>query len=207
MSEHYFSAQPSGPLTVRPLTVTLADRTVTVSTAGGVFSPDAVDKGTAVLLRHAPEPPATGRFLDLGCGWGPMALTLALRSPEADVVAVDVNARALELVRRNATALGLDRILAAEPDEVPAEQTYDLIWSNPPIRVGKAVLHDLLTTWLPRLAPGGTALLVVQKNLGADSLQRWITDSLAEQHGDGTFTVDRATTDKGFRLLRVVRAR
>ncbi|MEH0111155.1 methyltransferase [Tersicoccus sp. MR15.9] len=205
MSEHYFSAQPSGPLTVRPVTVTLADRTVTVSTAGGVFSPDAVDKGTAVLLKHAPEPPATGRFLDLGCGWGPMALTLALRSPEADVVAVDVNTRALELVRRNAATLGLDRIRAAEPDEVPAGEEFDLIWSNPPIRVGKAVLHDLLTTWVPRLAPGGTALLVVQKNLGADSLQRWLSDTLSERHGDA-FTVDRATTDKGFRLIEVVRA-
>ncbi|GGC95435.1 16S RNA G1207 methylase RsmC [Tersicoccus solisilvae] len=200
MSEHYFSAQPSGPLTVRPLTVTLADRTVTVSTAGGVFSPDAVDKGTAVLLRNAPEPPATGRFLDLGCGWGPVALTLALRSPEAEVVAVDVNQRALELVRRNAAALGLAGLRAAEPGDVDPAQGFDLIWSNPPIRVGKEVLHGLLTTWLPRLNPGGTALLVVQKNLGADSLQRWLAGTL----GEG-FTVDRATTDKGFRILRVVR--
>lgn len=201
VSDHYFSAQPTGPMTVRTLAVTLAGRTVTVTTAGGVFSPDAVDKGTAVLLEHAFPPPRTGRFLDLGCGWGPMALTLALRSPDADIRAVDVNQRALDLVRRNTAALGLDRIHAVEPEQVPPGEQYDLIWSNPPIRVGKAALHALLAHWLPRLRPGGTALLVVQKNLGADSLQRWLAETLAEG-----LTVDRASTHKGFRLLRVQRA-
>ncbi|OMH24214.1 hypothetical protein BKD30_09560 [Tersicoccus phoenicis] len=185
-------------MTVRTLAVTLAGRTVTVRTAGGVFSPDAVDKGTAVLLKYAPTPPRTGRFLDLGCGWGPMALTLALRSPDADVRAVDVNQRALDLVRHNAAALGLDRVHAVEPEQVPPGEQYDLIWSNPPIRIGKAALHALLAHWVPRLRPGGTALLVVQKNLGGDSLQRWLTGALGED-----FTVERAATDKGFRLLRV----
>lgn len=196
--DHYFTAEPASPAELRERQVVLAGRPVTVQTAGGIFSPDGIDKGTAVLLKHAPDPPATGTFLDLGCGWGPMALTLALHSPDATVHAVDVNQRALDLVRRNAAALGCT-VTAATPQEVPEHTAYDLIWSNPPIRVGKAVLHELMRTWLPRLAPGGQAWLVVQKNLGADSLQAW----LAREFTD--LVVDRPETSGGFRLIRVVR--
>ena len=177
-----------------------------MQTAGGIFSPDGIDKGTAVLLKHVPAPPETGTFLDLGCGWGPMALTLALHSPAATVHAVDVNQRALDLVRRNAAALGC-AVTALAPEDVPDHTTYDLIWSNPPIRVGKAVLHDLMTTWLPRLAPtaegrpGGTAYLVVQKNLGSDSLQAWLARTLPDLMGE--VRVERHASSKGFRVLRV----
>ena len=108
-----------------------------------------------MLLDEVPAPPGTGTFLDLGCGWGPIAISLALHSPDATTWAVDVNERALDLMRGNATCLGLP-IRAALPDTVPDEVRFDLIWSNPPIRIGKAALHDLLRTWLPRLAPLGT---------------------------------------------------
>ncbi|WP_114905405.1 class I SAM-dependent methyltransferase [Ornithinimicrobium murale] len=196
--DHYFSAEPATPTQLRERVVELAGQTVTVHTASGIFSPDGIDKGTAVLLKHVPEPPKAGTFLDLGCGWGPIALTLALRSPAATVHAVDVNQRALDLVRRNATALGA-MVTAMTPDAVPEHAAYDLIWSNPPIRVGKAALHEMLKTWLPRLAPGGQAWLVVQKNLGADSLMKWLSAEFPE------LTVDRPATSGGFRLIRVVR--
>jgi 16S rRNA G1207 methylase RsmC len=198
--DHYFSAQPASAGDRRSLRVVLAGRPVEVEVAGGVFSPRGLDKGTAVLLRTAPTPPRTGTFLDLGCGWGPVALTLGLASPEATVYAVDVNERAVDLTARNAAALGLVGIRAAVPDGIPAGLAVDLIWSNPPVRIGKQALHGLLLAWLPRLAPGGEAYLVVQKNLGSDSLQRWLADAL----GDG-FEVDRHATDKGFRVLRVRR--
>lgn len=197
--DHYFSAEPASPAELREREVTLAGHAVTVQTAGGVFSPDGVDKGTAVLLKHAPAPPAEGTFLDLGCGWGPLALTLARHSPRATVHAVDVNRRALDLVSRNATALDLPGVHALTPDEVPEDAAYDLIWSNPPIRVGKAVLHELLRTWLPRLAPAGQAWLVVQKNLGADSLLSWLRTEFPD------LAVDRPATGGGFRIIRLVR--
>lgn len=197
--DHYFSAEPASPAELREREVTLAGHAVTVQTAGGVFSPDGVDKGTAVLLKHAPAPPAEGTFLDLGCGWGPLALTLARHSPRATVHAVDVNRRALDLVSRNATALDLPGVHALTPDEVPEDTAYDLIWSNPPIRVGKAVLHELLRTWLPRLAPAGQAWLVVQKNLGADSLLSWLRTEFPD------LAVDRPATGGGFRIIRLVR--
>ncbi len=194
--DHYFSAAPGGDQRRRTVLVELAGHRLPVQTAGGVFSPDHLDAGTAVLLAHAPDPPRHGALLDLGCGWGPVALTLGLRSPEADVWAVDVNERALQLTRDNAAAAGLARVRAARPEDVPAGLRFATIWANPPIRVGKAVLHDLLRTWLVRLAAGGAAYLVVARHLGADSLQRWITAELGMPCG-------RIASQRGFRVLRV----
>ncbi|AXH95800.1 class I SAM-dependent methyltransferase [Ornithinimicrobium avium] len=202
--DHYFTAHPASDGELRRVPVRLAGREVEVVTAGGVFSPGGLDRGTRVLLAEVPPPPAEGAFLDLGCGWGPLALTLALQSPEATVQAVDVNERALDLCRRNARTLGCTRLVASTPDEVDPDTGYDLIWSNPPIRVGKAVLHGMLTTWLRRLAAGGTAYLVVQKNLGGDSLQAWLARTLPDLMDP--VTVAREATSKGFRVLRVTRA-
>src|SRR3954453_21682678 len=175
---HYFAPppQPAGRRTVVP--VRLAGRDVEVVTAAGVFSGDRVDLGTRVLLREAPQPPVSGDLLDLGCGWGPMALTLGLLSPAATVWAVDVNERALELTAENARRLGVRNVRPVAPDAVPGDVRFDAIWSNPPIRVGKEALHALLLAWLPRLRPGAAAHLVVQRNLGADSLAAWLADAL-----------------------------
>ncbi len=100
--------------------------------------------------------------------------------------------------RRAAAALGVaERYRAVLPEQVEPTATYDEIWSNPPIRVGKQVLHDLLLTWLPRLAPGGRAVMVVGKNLGADSLQRWL--------GEQGWPTTRLASAKGFRILETRR--
>jgi 16S rRNA G1207 methylase RsmC len=170
-----------------------------------VFSGDRIDLGTRVLLRDVPQPPAEGVILDLGCGWGPIALTQALLAPGADVWAVDVNDLALELTRRNAARLHLERVRAVRPEDVPAGLSFDAIWSNPPIRIGKQALHELLLSWLPRLSANGAAHLVVQRNLGADSLQGWLAQELPRQAG-GSWQVERAGSAKGYRVLRVTRA-
>lgn len=199
-SEYYFSAKPESELKLRRFSVTLASREVELTTAGGIFSPERIDAGTRVLLASIPKPPPGGNLLDLGCGWGPIALTLALESPNATVWAVDVNERALDLVRRNAAELGLTNVIACLPDAVPADISFMTIWSNPPIRVGKNELHGLLERWLPRLEAGTEAWLVVQRNLGSDSLHRWLEGSLP-----GDCSVIRASTSKGYRVLRVRR--
>lgn len=198
--EHYFSAQPSTPEKRRTISVELGGATRKLQSSGGVFSPDRIDKGTAVLLRGVPAPAAEGNLLDIGCGWGPIALSMALASPEATIHAVDVNERSLALTRDNAAALGLKNVVVALPDDVDPTRTYNTIWSNPPIRIGKEALHELLLLWLPRLSPGGEAWLVVQKNLGADSLQKWLGTVLPED-----WSIDRVSTDKAFRILKVVR--
>jgi 16S rRNA G1207 methylase RsmC len=203
-TDHYFTAEPASAAERRQLRVSLAGREVLVETAPGVFCPDRLDIGTAVLLEETPAPPPAGNLLDIGSGWGPIALSMGLLSPKASIWAVDVNERALALARDNATSLGLDNFHAVRPDEIPAEIRFDTIWSNPPIRVGKVALHDLLMRWLPRLTPGAAAYLVVQKNLGSDSLQRWLTTEL-EDREPGAFAVARQATARGFRLLSIHR--
>ena len=194
MSEdHYFSADPSVPFKREPFTCEVWGHSLTLVSGAGVFSRGHLDHATAVLFRET-SPPAPGRVLDLGCGYGVIGLAIAAAVPGAVVTGVDVNERAVLLARENAAALGLaDRFTAGTPDAVPADATYDEIWSNPPIRIGKAALHDLLLTWLPRLAPGGRAVMVVGKNLGADSLQRWLTEQ--------GWPTERLASAKGFRVL------
>lgn len=190
---HYFET-PSDPLVTQEFRATVFGRDLTFATASGVFSGSRLDLGTSVLLREV-DPPVAGRVLDLGCGVGTIAVGLALASPEVCVDAVDVNERAVTLTNLNAGRHQVaDRVRAMGPDEVPADRLYDEIWSNPPIRIGKEALHELLLTWLGRLRPGGSAYLVVGKNLGGDSLQRWL--------GDQGYPTERVASAKGFRVLR-----
>jgi 16S rRNA G1207 methylase RsmC len=198
--EHYFSETPGAAIRPREVVFSAAGRAYTLAASSGVFSADRLDQGTAVLLRKAPLPDeqTRGTLLDLGCGYGPITAVLATCAPQVQVVAVDVNARARELALRNAEALGVaGRVRVAAPDEIGPQVTFDQIWSNPPIRIGKAELHELLRRWLPRLAPAGVAWLVVARHLGGDSLQAWLT-------GEG-WQVDRHASQKGFRVLRVTR--
>lgn len=204
MTDHYFSATPSGEARRRRIDVQLAGQNVQVETAGSIFSPAELDRGTRVLLDTVPTPPPTGAFLDVGAGWGPIALSMGLLSPDAQITAIEVNARALELTAANAQRLGLQNITVVQPDDVPQDARFDLIWSNPPIRIGKAALHELLSRWLPTLNPGGAAWLVVAKKLGADSLLRWMSTMLEEQY-PGQFQAQRVATDKGFRILHITR--
>jgi 16S rRNA (guanine1207-N2)-methyltransferase len=199
-SDHYFTGVPGTELKLRTVSVRLSGQDYELTTANGIFSPDRIDQGTAVLLANTPEPPADGNFLDLGCGWGPISLTLALESPGAHIWAVDVNERALDLLRTNAAKLGLTNITAVLPDDVPDDIRFRTLWSNPPIRVGKAELHAMLERWLPRLEPGSDAWLVVQRNLGSDSLHRWLQETFDD------FDVTKESISKGYRVMRALRA-
>jgi 16S rRNA G1207 methylase RsmC len=196
--EQYFTAQPSSTEKRRIITVRLAGRDVDVETGSGVFSPEHVDQGTQVLMNECAELPASGTFLDVGCGWGPLALAMALASPEATVWAVDINERSRDLTTANAARLGLSNVVIAGPDDVPADLHFDVIWSNPPIRVGKVALHKILTTWLTRLTAEGEASLVVAKHLGAPSLLTWLRDQFGDER-----VVERIAQSRGFHVINV----
>lgn len=192
---HYFIT-PEGPERRHGFTARVWDHDLRFTSANGVFSATGLDRGTAVLLRESDPPTGTPRVLDLGCGVGTIAVSVAVACPGAQVDAVDVNERALALTAENAALNGVgQRVRTLLPGDVEADVRYDEIWSNPPIRIGKPALHELLLTWLPRLAPTGVARLVVGKNLGADTLARWI--------GEQGFAVERPATAKGFRVLAV----
>lgn len=204
MNDHYFSVAPAGKERRRVISVELAGEDLRVETTSSIFSPDGLDRGTEVLLGSVPAPPQTGKFLDIGSGWGPIALTLGRLVPDAQVIAIEVNERAAELTVANAERAGLSNITVKHPDEVADDSGFDLIWSNPPIRIGKQALHELLERWLPALNSGGDAWLVVAKKLGADSLMPWISTMLDTQ-SPGQFSVRRAATHKGFRVLHIAR--
>ena len=194
---HYFDPG-DGEWTSREIQVVLDGREFTLETAASTFSPEHLDTGTRILLETVPDP--IGLILDIGCGWGPIALTAALRSPESAVWGIDVNQRALELTRRNAVRVGVSNVTVGLPNEVPDDLRFDTIWSNPPIRVGKAELHAILETWIPRLNPGGEAWLVVAKSLGAESLQKWLGERWPGAE------VSTAEIAKGFRVIEFVAA-
>ena len=191
----YFEPEPQVASRPRGVKLAVGEAVVELQADRGVFGSRGVDLGTRTLLREAPPPPARGEFLDLGCGYGPIAIHLALVAPSAHVWAIDVNERAVELTRSNAVAAKATNLTACTPDEVPDDVWFDAIYSNPPVRVGKAALHEILLRWLPRLRPGAPAYLVVQRNLGADSLATWL-------EGQG-FQVARLKSKKGFRVLEV----
>lgn len=192
MTDHYFTDSPDTGERRHEFTVEVWGRELVFQTASGVFSREGLDKATAILL-HTCDPPSDPlTVLDLGCGWGAIAVALAAAAPQARVIGIDVNERALSLTRENAERNEVS-VETYRPEELPDQLAFDAIWSNPPIRIGKPALHDLLLRWLPRLTPDGQARMVVGKNLGSDSLQRWLSDQ-------GWPTV-RVASQKGFRVL------
>ncbi|MBV8194425.1 MAG: methyltransferase [Candidatus Dormibacteraeota bacterium] len=195
VSQHYFSPEPE--VASRPATVQLRvdGRTVELTTDRGVFAHGIVDRGTDILLRTIPPPPPRGHLLDLGSGYGPIAVSVALRSPSAAVWAVDVNRRARELTARNAATLGATNVRAVAPDEVPPSLRFAAVYCNPPVRLGKQPLHELLKQWLERLEPNAAAFLVVQRHLGADTLAGWLTREGLTQR--------RVRSRQGYRVIEV----
>jgi 16S rRNA (guanine1207-N2)-methyltransferase len=201
-NSQYFAEQPAAAHRPGTVHLVLPDMHLALATDAGVFSPGRLDPGTRLLLDTAPPPPPDGDLLDLGAGYGPLAFALAKRSPGARIWAVDVNKRALDLCAGNAASAGLVNVRCVPAPSagqyspsLPA--SYQLIWSNPPIRIGKQALHSMLTAWLGRLAPGAAAYLVVQRNLGSDSLQRWLADA--------GFEASRYAARAGYRVLEVRR--
>jgi 16S rRNA (guanine1207-N2)-methyltransferase len=197
-SGQYFESSPQVSSHRAEVRLDLPDMSFRLATDRGVFSADQVDTGTKILLRDGPRPATTGTIVDVGCGYGPITVALATRSPGAQIIAVDTNERARGLCRDNAYAAGLTNVAVLSPDEVADDLAVAEIWSNPPIRIGKAALHDLLAGWLARLVDGGRALLVVQKHLGADSLADWL--------GASGWLIERLVSRQGYRLLEVTRA-
>src|ERR1700693_2317248 len=195
---HYFDPAPVVGSKPRAVHLHVGELAIELQADRVVFGSRGVDLGTLVLLREAPAPPERGEILDLGSGYGPIAIALARQAPRARLWAGDVNERALELTRANAPGAATPNVVTTAPDEVPADLQCDAIYSNPPVRIGKAALHDLLLRWLGRLRPGGRAYLVVQRNLGADSLATWLSTQ--------GYEVKRLKSKKGYRILEVATA-
>lgn len=198
VEEHYFSSDPAAPKKIVSLSIDVGGTQVRLDAASGTFSSGRLDSGTAVLLKESEHFPKDGNVLDIGCGWGPIGISIAMLSPSTRVFGIDINQRSVEQSNLNSKLNNLTNFTATKPEALDPDIKFSAIWSNPPIRVGKQVLHELMKTYIPRLEPGGKAVLVVSKNLGADSFQRWLQTQFPEA------SVTRLSTDKGYRVIQLV---
>lgn len=202
--EHYFSASPQAKHDPGEVTLKVAGRSLTLQTDAGVFSKERIDRGTRLLIeamvRGNLPLPEHGAFLDLGCGYGPLGLAMAILRPEADVYMVDVNERAVGLAQENASRHGLDRVQVAQGEGLGPfrDVSFHVIVTNPPLRTGKKNVHALLEQAYGALLPGGVLAVVIRTQQGARSMERFLQD-MAEQ-------VDEVEKGGGFRVYVARRA-
>ena len=195
-TSHYFSPAPPVASSGRVVEYRDRDRAFRFHTAAGVFARRGVDRGSRLLLETV-EPSAAQRILDLGCGYGVLGIVMAARAPQARVVLVDVNPRAVELARENATLNRVDHVDVRCGDgcAAVAGQTFDLVLFNPPIRAGRSVVLRLLREAHECLEPQGRLYLVARTQQGARTLGRLmgaIFASAAEVGRGGGFRVFEA---------------
>ena len=174
MNDHYYTANPSSAHDEWQIEVNILGNALKFTTDAGVFSRDGLDKGTELLLNALPT--LTGRVLDLGCGWGAVGAALGVKYPALDIVMTDVNARAVELSRRNLSANGVKAEVVQGDGFAAVEGKFDAIVTNPPIRAGKAVIYGLFDTARDFLNPGGSLYIVIRKQQGAPSALRHLQE-------------------------------
>ena len=175
---HYFIDDPSLKSNIRNISFEIDGHNIELSTDNGVFSKSRIDEGSFALLKVIVPLRLSGKILDLGCGYGPIGLTIAITSSAARVDLADINTRALALCRQNASKLGLDQRVTILQSDVyeNIEGPYDSIVVNPPIRAGKKVTYAMYDGAFQRLIDGGSLFIVIRKNQGGPSASKYIED-------------------------------
>ena len=197
---HYFDLDPSLASKERLIEYFIDGRTITLISDNGVFSKDKIDEGSYAFLKVIVPLRLSGRILDLGCGYGPIGLTIALTSPLARVDLADINTRALALCEKNAQKLGLSQRVTILQSNIyeNIEEKYHSIVINPPIRAGKAVTYKMYEGAFTHLIDGGTLFIVIRKNQGAPSASKFI-ESLF-----GNITLLKR--DKGYYIYQAIKS-
>ena len=193
---HYFQNDPLLASKKRDITLSINGLTLHFKSDNGVFSKSKVDEGSLALLKAIIPLHLTGKILDLGCGYGPIGLTIAVTSPSARVDLADINERALALCEENAQLLGLgQRVTCLQSDiYTNVEGPYDSIVVNPPIRAGKRVTYKMYEGALQRLIDGGSLYVVIRKDQGAPTASRFI---------EGLFgNISLISRDKGYYIYQ-----
>ncbi|MBM7663372.1 16S rRNA (guanine1207-N2)-methyltransferase [Bacillus mesophilus] len=171
MSEHYYSRNPSVESNQQNFNYTLRGHSLRFTTDQGVFSKGDIDFGSRLLIDSIHLADVEGRILDVGCGYGPIGLTMAKEYPDRIVDMVDVNERALSLAEKNAQSNDITNVEIYYSNALQnvEQSSYAMIITNPPIRAGKKVVHEIFEEGFSRLVKGGELWIVIQKKQGAPS--------------------------------------
>lgn len=200
MTNHYYSKNPTADHDFEQWSFELRGKNFQFVTDSGVFSRETVDFGSRVLIDtfNWEELPKEGKILDVGCGYGPIGLAIASAS-QRFVEMVDINSRAVELAQGNANRNGIKQVDIHQSNiyEDVHEETYAAIVSNPPIRAGKKVVHEILSQAYPRLKTGGTLTIVIQKKQGAPSAQSKMTETFGN--------AEIVKKEKGYYIIKSVK--
>ena len=171
--EHYYTQNPASKSNPTAVRFTCRGHELSLITDSGVFSKKELDTGTRILLEALPKS-VCGNVLDLGCGWGPVGICLALDSPESTVTFCDINSRALDLAKKNAETCGIDGRYILSDGFEKITGSFDLIVTNPPIRAGKKVIYRMFADSTDHLTPDGSFYLVIRKQQGAESAVKYL---------------------------------
>lgn len=200
MTDHYFTSKPNVEKNEKEIKTTLRGHALTFITDAGVFSKDRVDFGSQVMIEAIDDSVfPNNRVLDVGCGYGPVGLSLAKANSALKVDMIDVNERALELAKKNAAlneVKGVSIFLSSVYEQV-SKTTYGAIISNPPIRAGKQTVHQIITEAKDHLDGNGVIIIVIQRKQGAPSAQK----VMEETYGN----VTRIGLDKGYWVLQSIK--
>lgn len=199
MAEHYYSRKPSTESNPVRWESDLKGNKFRFKTDSGVFSKKEVDFGSRLLINTFELKKPEGLILDVGCGYGPIGLSLAKAYPEATVHMVDVNERAIMLAKENAAENKVVNVEIYESDRLTGveEKGFDAILTNPPIRAGKKIVHEIFEQSFWHLTEGGELWVVIQKKQGAPSAM----EKMKELFGD----VDIIDKNKGYFILKSVK--
>lgn len=198
MTGHYYSAKPTATHEPHEFELTLRGRKFVFVTDAGVFSKKGIDYGSKFLIEEM-EIQQHDQVLDVGCGYGPIGLCAAALANSGKVTMIDINERAVMLCRTNANRNGISNVTIMQSDLLAqvAEQSFDKILTNPPIRAGKETVHRIFEQSFEALVPGGQLWVVIQKKQGAPSAFTKL--------GSLFDSVMEVGKDKGFRIYKAVK--
>lgn len=197
-NQHYYSNQPVTGHDRRELETVLRGSKFKFISDAGVFSKSGVDYGSKVLI-EALEIPSQSTVLDVGCGYGPIGLSVARLAMEGHVTMIDINSRAVELAKENAKLNGISNVTILQSDLFEGVQgkMFDIVITNPPIRAGKETVHKIFEQAYEHLNDRGQLWIVIQKKQGSPSAKAKL-ESLFSR-------VEEVTKDKGYRIYKAIK--
>ncbi|WLR58085.1 class I SAM-dependent methyltransferase [Guptibacillus hwajinpoensis] len=199
MGEHYYTKNPGVKSSPNKIDADLRGRKFQFTTDSGVFSKKEIDFGSKLLIESFEEPELEGDIVDVGCGYGPIGISLASEFSNRYFYMLDINERATELAMSNAIKNRVHNlsVMASDQLNVLKDKTFASVLTNPPIRAGKQVVHGILEEAYDVLKKGGTLWVVIQKKQGAPSAITRLQEMF--EH------VETVVKKKGYYILKAVK--